>query len=108
MNNKSRAVFCPALLLLSVFHPVFSVYGACNHHRRNCVSTHIKAGCRRVYKEAYGGYKCKCLWRKTQQPWKQSDTNESCKGSGAITIASLLFTLQQGQLNNREAGSSNA
>ena len=27
--------------------------------------------------------------KKARQPWKQSDTAESCIGGGAITIASL-------------------
>ena len=31
----------------------------------------------------------KCLWRKARQPWKQGDTEESCIGGGAITIASV-------------------
>ena len=49
----------------------------------------------------------KCLWRKVRQPWNQGDAAESHVGSGAITIASLP-TRQRPQLDNREAGPSNA
>jgi len=49
----------------------------------------------------------KCLWRNARQPWKQGNTAESCVGGGSITIASLP-TCQHRQLNNREAGPSNA
>ena len=51
----------------------------------------------------------KYLWRrKARQPWKQGDTSESHVVGGAITIASLPPPSQHWQLNNREAGPSNA
>ena len=46
-------------------------------------------------------------WRKARHPWMQGNTAESCVGGGA-TIASSLPTQQHLQLNNREAGPSNA
>ena len=52
-----------------------------------------------------GGGECWC--RKAGEPWKQGDTAESHVGVGAITTASLP-TCQHWQLNNREAGPSNA
>ena len=45
---------------------------------------------------------------KLGQPWKQGDTAESCLQGGAITITSLTRQASIGQLNNREAGPSNA
>ena len=45
---------------------------------------------------------------KLGQPWKQGDTAESCLQGGAITITSLTQQASIGQLNNREAGPSNA
>ena len=40
-------------------------------------------------------------WRKAKQPWRQSDTAESCTGGGAITVVSLP-TQQCQQLSNWE------
>ena len=54
-----------------------------------------------------GDHGGKCLWRKAGQPWKQGDPAESYVGSGAVTVASLS-THQHRQLNNREAGPSDA
>ena len=49
----------------------------------------------------------KCLWRKAGQPWKQGDTAESCVEGGAITKP-LSPQMAASQLNNRQAGPSNA
>ena len=49
----------------------------------------------------------KYLWRKAGKPWKQGNTANSHVGGGAITIASLAPHASL-ELNNREAGPSNA
>ena len=48
----------------------------------------------------------KCLWRKARQPWKQGDSAESHIESHHHSLS--LSTGQHLQLNNREAGASNA
>ena len=51
----------------------------------------------------------KWLRKKAGQPRKQGDIDKSCVGGGAITIASLSpHASIDRQLNNREAGPSNA
>ena len=69
-------------------------------------------GCCWLQRDGSRGYEggdccAKCLERKARQPWKQGSAAESCVEGGAVTIASLP-TCQHWQLNNREAGLSNA